>query len=659
MKNLFRVSLLIATFLHVLPVHADGPSGVIVTGKIETLPAGGTIGNWTVAGQTVQVTAQTHIGVANGPAIVGACVQAKGSSMNATAISAMSITTLAASKCAQPKPTNQVEIFGSVELLPASGLVGDWKVAGATVRVTAQTQIEQERGPVALGSCAEVTGTRNADNSLAATKIEVSSGIGGCRAESSGSEKKQFEFRGSVQTAPAAGSQIWIISGRRVLINASTSTRPMSRDVTVGSCVEVRGRLESDNSITAAEIQILGSGVCNNGLNRQADVSFFGNILVLPSGSLIGDWTVATLTVKVTNDTRIESENSAPAVGGCVEVKGDFSTGNTLTASRIATRPSTFCQQGTGFYRFEGLLEAYPSSGVAGAWKVGGRNVTADSATTLDTAKGALALGACVGVSGALQQDSSVRATRIEVISTSGACIFSGGVVSGGNLSGTAVSAGAIISIFGNQLGPATSLPLQILNGKLTNDLSHTKVLFDGTPATLLFVSQGQINAIVPCNVAGKTSVKVQVETNGAWTNVLTLPVQDATPSLFTIASSGMGPGAILNSNYSLNTAANATARGATALLFGTGEGATNPACSDGAITSLVGPFPVPVATVTVEVGGKPATVVYAGGAPGLVRGLIQVNFTLAADTPVGPAIPVVMKIGTRTSQTGVTMAVK
>jgi uncharacterized protein (TIGR03437 family) len=125
--------------------------------------------------------------------------------------------------------------------------------------------------------------------------------------------------------------------------------------------------------------------------------------------------------------------------------------------------------------------------------------------------------------------------------------------------------------------------------------LGNTRVLFDGVEATLLFVSEGQINAIVPCGVAGKQSVRVQVEFGGAWSNVVTLPVLTAAPSLFTIAASGAGPGAILNfdlaSGYSLNTAANAAARGATVLLFATGMGPTNPACSDGTIVPLTGLF--------------------------------------------------------------------
>ncbi len=666
-----RFCLMALTFLLGPAMWADGPSGVRLTGKIEALPATGVIGNWTVGGRTVVVTAQTDIERDNGPTVVGACVDVRGTAGTGTTINASEIATRPAAKCGMSSTgQGEVEIYGAVETLPASGLTGDWKVAGTTVRVTAQTEIEQKGGPVTVGSCVEVKGTRNADGSIAAKEIEVSSGMGGCRASMPGMRKEEIEFRGTVQTAAAAASQVWTISGRKVTVSGTTQVTPNGRALATGMCVEVKGQLETDNTITASRVQILGSGVCTNGLERQADVSYYGTITALPSGGLTGNWNVSGLIVTVTAETRIENENAAPAVGVCVEVKGEFGPNNTVKATKIETKPAGMCQGGTGggmpaggAYRFEGTITAMPVSGTPGNWQIGGRTVVADAQTALDVSKGAAAAGACAGVMGTLQADGSVRATKIEILSTSGACIFSGGVVGAGNLTGSGVAAGQIISIFGSQIGPAVTMPLELVNGQVSNRLGNTRVLFDGTAATLLFASNGQINAIVPCNVAGKTSVKVQVESNGAWTNVVTLPVFATMPSVFTQSASGTGPGAILNfvapAGYTLNTAANGTARGAAAILFGTGEGATTPACTDGAVTSLVPPFPVPVAPVTVEVGGKAASVIYAGGAPGLVRGLFQVNFVLAPDTPVGPNVPVVLKIGARASQNGVTMAVK
>lgn len=646
-------------------LFANGPSGVKLTGTIDTLPSSGRNGTWVVDGRNVIVTSETGIETKSGPVTAGACVDVSGTAAAGTAIDAKKITTRPASKCKDASTGKDgVEIFGAIELLPPAGArIGDWKVAGTFVRVTAQTKIEQEAAPVVLGACAEVQGTRNPDNSLTASKIEITAGIAGCRESNNNSPNEELEFRGTVQTAPPSGSQLWIISGRRVTVSSSTQLSPPGRPLAAGNCVEVKGELESDNSITAARIQTLGNGVCNNGLDRQADVSFFGTITTLPAGGLIGNWNVNGLTVTVTATTRVVTGDGAIAVGRCVQVKGDFAANNTLNARQIEGRPAGACAPATGAYRFEGPIEAIPPGALAGTWKVGGRDVIADNATVVDSTSGAVILGACAAVSGAIQPAGAIRASRIEIITSSGACIFSGGIVGGGNLTGTGVSAGEIVSIFGQQIGPATGLPLEIINGQVSNRLANTRVLFDGTPATLLFVSNSQINAIVPCNVGGKPTVQVQVESNGAWTNAVVLPVLATNPSLFTQSGSGTGPGAILNfvapTGYTLNTAANATARGGTAILFGTGQGQTTPACQDGAIASLTPPFPVPVAPVSVEIGGKPAIVTYAGGAPGLVRGLIQVNVTLPLDAPVGPAIPIVMKIGTAASQAGVTMAVK
>ena len=232
--------------------------------------------------------------------------------------------------------------------LPASGLTGDWRVGATIVHVSAQTTIKQDGGPVALGSCAEVQGTRNTDNSLTATKIEVNSGIGGCRPDTPKHEKEPMEFRGVVQTAPAQGSQLWIIAGRKVLINSGTTVTPFGRPLAVDRCVEVQGKLETDNSVTASRVQMLGNGVCEHALDHQADVSFFGKITTLPAGGLIGNWNVSGLTVKVTADTRIESEDAAPAAGVCVRVRGDFGANNTVDAQRIETKPASFCEQAGG-----------------------------------------------------------------------------------------------------------------------------------------------------------------------------------------------------------------------------------------------------------------------------------------------------------------------
>jgi len=66
-----------------------------------------------------------------------------------------------------------------------------------------------------------------------------------------------------------------------------------------------------------------------------------------------------------------------------------------------------------------------------------------------------------------------------------------------------------------------------------------------------------------------------------------------------------------------------------------------------------------PKLPVTVRIGNVDAPVVYAGSAPGLVAGLIQINARIANNTPLGDAVPVVISIGGVQSQPGVTMVIR
>jgi hypothetical protein len=64
------------------------------------------------------------------------------------------------------------EFKGFVEAMPTNGFLGDWQVAGRTVRVTELTQIDQKDALVALGARVEVEGRLLADGSIEASEIE-------------------------------------------------------------------------------------------------------------------------------------------------------------------------------------------------------------------------------------------------------------------------------------------------------------------------------------------------------------------------------------------------------------------------------------------------------------------------------------------------------
>jgi uncharacterized protein (TIGR03437 family) len=224
-----------------------------------------------------------------------------------------------------------------------------------------------------------------------------------------------------------------------------------------------------------------------------------------------------------------------------------------------------------------------------------------------------------------------------------------------------AVSPGEIVALFGNNLGPASIVTLQVSNGVVINSLAGTQVLFDGVAAPMVYTLKGQVGAVVPYGVAGKTNTQVQVQYQGAMSNTMTVPVRAATPAIFSLDSTGIGPGAILNQDMSVNSTGNPAARGSVIALYCTGGGVTTPATSPDGVVIGVPPQKLaaqPPTAVKVTIGGADAEVQYAGGVPGTIAGFTQINVKVPEVTP-GLALPVIVKVGDFTSGSTVTVAVK
>jgi uncharacterized protein (TIGR03437 family) len=222
-----------------------------------------------------------------------------------------------------------------------------------------------------------------------------------------------------------------------------------------------------------------------------------------------------------------------------------------------------------------------------------------------------------------------------------------------------AVAPGEIVSLFGAAIGPANPANLGLTNPRLVaNSLAGVHVLFDGVPAPVLYASAGQVNAVVPYAVAGQSSTEVQVEYLGAVSAAITLPVAATLPGIFTLDGSGAGAGAILNAaDESVNSASNPVAPGDWVSIFATGAGATTPAGVDGLLATA--PLSTPQAPVMVTIGGLACQVNYAGAAPGLVAGVLQVNALVPAGVAPGANVPVQVTIGGINAQAGVTLAVE
>jgi uncharacterized protein (TIGR03437 family) len=192
-------------------------------------------------------------------------------------------------------------------------------------------------------------------------------------------------------------------------------------------------------------------------------------------------------------------------------------------------------------------------------------------------------------------------------------------------------------------------------NARLDVEAGGTRVLIDGTAAPIVYSSANQVTAILPYSLTGRASANLVVEFGGERSDSISLAIAETAPGLFTADGT---QGAILNQDNTPNRPGNGAEPGAIISLFGTGEGQTAPAGTDGLIITA-DRLPVPNAQVAVEIQGRPAEVLYAGGAPGSPAGAFQMNVRVPVETTRGAQVPVIVRIGSRSSQTGVVLTTR
>jgi uncharacterized protein (TIGR03437 family) len=214
-----------------------------------------------------------------------------------------------------------------------------------------------------------------------------------------------------------------------------------------------------------------------------------------------------------------------------------------------------------------------------------------------------------------------------------------------------AVAPGKIVVVYGDGLGPSQLVQNRTVNGRFPAELGGTTVSFNGLAATILYTSATQVAAVVPYALTGATA-RVKVTHQGEASAVFEVRVDPSAPGLFTLNQSGAGQAAAINAvDGSINTAANPVKTGAYLSLYATGEGQTSPGGSDGTL----GAFPAagPLLPVSVTVGGIRAEVQYAGGAPGQVAGLMQINVRIPDAMQSGGYVPVVLRVGNASTTPG------
>jgi adhesin/invasin len=229
--------------------------------------------------------------------------------------------------------------------------------------------------------------------------------------------------------------------------------------------------------------------------------------------------------------------------------------------------------------------------------------------------------------------------------------VAAGGVLNAASFSlSTPVAPGTVVSIFGSNL--TDSAELAAAGFPLPTQLGGTSVTIGGEAVPLLVVTAGQINAMVPFDLAVNTSVPIVVTRNNALSAPQPVSVVSSQPGVFTQSETGQGIGIVVivhadGSQVEAGNGNSATA-GDAVVIYCAGLGDTAPRTVAG-FPATASPLEYVIDPVTVTIGGVNAPVFFAGLSPGFA-GLYQVNATVPAGITPNPQAPLVLSQGGRKS---------
>jgi uncharacterized protein (TIGR03437 family) len=226
------------------------------------------------------------------------------------------------------------------------------------------------------------------------------------------------------------------------------------------------------------------------------------------------------------------------------------------------------------------------------------------------------------------------------------------------------------VTLTGFGIGPDIGVVYQPdSQGNVPTQLAGVQVLFDGVPVPILYAQSRQINAIAPVGLgATGTPHNVTVTYNTQQFGPAVAYATFGSPGIFRLQIGQSAQAVAINQDGTLNGPTNPAARGSIVAVWGTGYGQTDPLCQSGGLNL---PYAAPLSPgisaliynadpslLGVQV---PASVTYAGSAPTLVCGIVQINFQVPVNVAPGAYSfsPWIAGNGMIGSPTGATIAVK
>lgn len=255
---------------------------------------------------------------------------------------------------------------------------------------------------------------------------------------------------------------------------------------------------------------------------------------------------------------------------------------------------------------------------------------------------GTVASGIAVDAGGTIHLAGAAGLVSANAPPVAGPQIFGIANAAGGTLAGR-VTAGEVISIYGAGLGPTSGVSGSFDSaGYLPVSLGGVHVTIAGMPAPLLYVSNTQINAVAPEELTG-TAPSLEVAVGNSALPPFRLVIDPAIPEVFRLAA---GNAAAINQDGTVNSQSNPAKNGTIVSVWATGTGVSYGAI-DGKETTAAGQlcscevYSAGIQSTSPQsASGQPvgtslqyAQVFYAGAAPGMVTGVVQVNFQVTGSS--------------------------
>jgi hypothetical protein len=410
----------------------DDDNGDVIKryGLVESLPASGLTGTWVISGSTYSADETTRFEMEHGGFAVDVCVKVV--VRTATPDLALKIESESAYKCDADSGDDDGDhdgdhdrdhdydskLFGTIVSLPAGPeFLGAWVVGSETFTVTADTKLEQEDAPFAVGTFVKVE-FKEVDGVKIATSVESKFEMDCDDDDCDGDEDRWHRGHdgrafGPIEALPDGLIGTWVIAGLNYSVTTATDLHNSSA-YTVGVNVKVEYYTNDAGERVATEIKRTGN---HNGGEGPGVFKFVGWVSEKPSG-FIGVWIIGGERFTATEATRFDEREGLLTSTAYVEA-----TYRIASDQRLLLKLEARVAPGAGDDDSIGQVESMPSDDslwAAGAtadiWRVGGVDYVVTPATQILSSDALLEVGSTVAVNSFVDASGATTATRIEAI---------------------------------------------------------------------------------------------------------------------------------------------------------------------------------------------------------------------------------------------------